>query len=184
MSIFEFISVSVAIVLALALGRLMTAAQDVFDRKRRDYLHLGFYLVCYVVVLSTWWAQWMLVGVERWTFLDFVLVMASPIALYFTVHSLVSSNPSDVENWRIHFDQQRRWFFSALLVTVVAVAARRVFVAEESLLRFPIFLGFNILAVAWAIASKARPVHILALVIWIVTLSYAITLQFAIEPSA
>ena len=184
MSIFEFISVSVAIVLALALGRLMSAAHDVFDRKRRDYLHLGFYLVSYAPILTIWWAQWMLVDVERWTFLDFVLVMASPMAMYFTVQSLVSSNPSDVANWRIHFDQQRRWFFSALLVTVVAVAARRVFVAEESLLRFPIFLGFNILAVAWAIASKARPVHILALVIWVVTLGYAITLQFAIEPSA
>ena len=60
----------------------------------------------------------------------------------------------------------------------------RVFLAEESLLQLPLILGLNLLAVAWAIASTARAVQTLALVIWIVALASAITVQFAIEPSA
>ena len=181
MSIFEFISVSVAIVLALVLGRLMAAVQDVFDKTRRDYLHLSFYLVCYVSVLTLWWAQWMIANVERWTFLDFVLVMASPIALYFVVHSLLSSNPSKVENWRIHFERERHWFLSGLLVLTIVVALRRVVLAGEDLLQLPLVLGANLVVLIWAIASKARSVHTLALVMWVVTLGIAVTLQFEIE---
>ena len=64
MSAFEFVSVSVAIVLALTLGRLMTAVNDVFATKRWDILHLGFYSLSYVGILTMWWAQWMMVEVE------------------------------------------------------------------------------------------------------------------------
>ena len=154
MSAFEFISVSVAIVLALTLGRLMTAVNDVFDRRRRDYLHIGFYLFSYVGILTMWWAQWMVVGVERWTFFGFVIVMASPIAQYFTVHNLLSSNPSEVKNWRIHFEQNHRWFFSALLAMLLAVTTRRFFIADESSL--PLFLLFGVNAAMSLPSVNAR----------------------------
>ena len=108
MSAFEFISVSVAIVLAMTLGRLMSAVNDVFDRERLDFLHLGYYVLSYVAVMTMWWAQWMMVDVESWTFPGFVLVMASPITQYFAVHSLLSPNPSEVNNWRAHLKNGHR----------------------------------------------------------------------------
>ena len=57
MSIFEFLSVSVAIVLALALGKLIGATVDVFNNERRDFLHYGFFLTAFVSVLVQWWSQ-------------------------------------------------------------------------------------------------------------------------------
>ncbi len=181
MSAFEFISVSVAIVLALTLGKLMSAVNDVFDKARRDYLHIGFYLLSYIGILTMWWSQWMMVRVETWTFFAFVLVMASPIGLYFTVHSLLSSNPSETESWRGYFERNHRWFFSAMLFTTIAVFLRRFFVADESSQLLLLLFGLRAIVIGWAIASTSRAVHATALATWAVILSYAIAVQFAIE---
>ena len=181
MSAFEFVSVSVAIVLALTLGRLISAVDDVFDRSRRDYLHLGFYILSYVAVLTTWWAQWMMESVETWTFPGFVLVMASPIALYFTVHGLLSSHSSDVENWRSYFEQRHRWFFSALMVTTIAVGTRRLLLADEDSLQLPLVLGVHAAAIVWGIASQARVAHATTLITWAIALGWSVATQFSID---
>jgi hypothetical protein len=181
MSSFEFVSVSVAIVLAITLGRLMSAVNDVFDRKRRDYLHIAFYLVSYVGILTVWWAQWMMSGIERWTFFGFALVMASPIAQYFTVHALLSANPSEVKDWRGHLNRGHRWYFSAMLALTTAVGARRFFLVEGTAELVLLMLGVNAAALVWAIVSKARLPQFVALVAWVITLGFAVVAQFAIE---
>ena len=180
MSEFEFISVSVAIVLALTLGRLMTAVNDVFAAERRDILHLGFYLLSYVAILTMWWAQWMMVDVETWTFPAFVLVMASPIVQYFTVHALLSANPSEIESWRSYLTRSHRWYFSALLAQNIAVAARRFLIAEDTSLLLLFLISLNVVATLWAILSSARIAQIVVFAVWAVALGYAVAVQFAI----
>jgi hypothetical protein len=180
MSEFEFISVSVAIVLALTLGKLMTAVNDVFATERRDILHLGFYLLSYVAILTMWWAQWMMVEVDTWTFPAFVLVMASPIAQYFTVHALLSANPSGTGSWRSYFARSRRWYFSAFLAQNIAVASRRFLVAEDTSLLLLFFIALNSGVAMWAILSSARIAQTAVLATWAVTLGYAVAVQFAI----
>ena len=180
MSEFEFISVSVAIVLALTLGKLMTAVNDVFATERRDILHLGFYSLSYVAILTMWWAQWMMVEVDTWTFPAFVLVMASPIAQYFTVHALLSANPSGTGSWRSYLARSRRWYFSALLGQNIAVAARRFLVAEDTSLLLLFFIALNTGAAMWAILSSARIAQTAVLATWAAALGYAVAVQFAI----
>jgi hypothetical protein len=180
MSVFEFLSVSVAIVLALTLGRLMTAVNDVFAIKRRDILHVGFYSLSFVGILTMWWAQWMMVGVEAWTFADFVLVMASPIAQYFTVHALLSPNPAEVESWRSYLTQNHRWIFSAFLAQTIAVAARRFIVADDTSFLLLFFMGLHVSTLLWAILSNTRTAQTVVLIVWGTTLGYAVSVQFAI----
>jgi hypothetical protein len=180
MSEFEFISVSVAIVLALTLGKLMTAVNDVFAAERRDIFHLGFYSLSYVAILTMWWAQWMMVEVETWTFPAFVLVMASPIAQYFTVHTLLSANPSGTGSWRNYLTRSHRWYFSALLAQNIAVAARRFLVAGDTSLLLLFFIALNSGAAIWAISSSTRIAQTAVLATWAVSLGYAVVVQFAI----
>jgi len=158
----------------------MSAVNDVFDRERLDFLHLGYYVLSYVAVMTMWWAQWMMVNVESWTFPGFVLVMASPITQYFAVHSLLSPNPSEVNNWRAHLKNGHRWYFSTMLVSVIAVGTRRVYLAEESFLETPLFIVLCGLVFVWAIVSPARIAHIVALVTWALSLGFAVAAQYSI----
>ena len=180
MSAFEFISVSVAIVLALTLGRLMTAVTEVFTNHRRDFLHIGFYVLSYVGILTMWWAQWMMVNVEAWTFADFVLVMASPISQYFTVHILLSSNPSEITSWRSHLSQNHRWYFTAFLAQILSVTARRYLIGDETSILLFLTLALNAGAVIWAIISTSRLAQTVVLLGWAASLSFAVVVQFAI----
>ena len=181
MSAFEFISVSVAVVLAITLGRLINAVDDVFDRSRRDYVHLGFYILSYVAVLTMWWAQWMMTDAETWTFPGFVLVMASPIALHFAVHGLLSSNSSEVEDWRGYFEKRHRWYFSAQLISTLAVGARRIFLGGEDTVQVPLVLAVHAVVLVWAISSRARVAHWTALTTWALALGISVATQFSIE---
>lgn len=57
--------------LAITLGKLMTAVNEVFDRNRRDLLHVGFYVLSFVAIMIMWWAQWSMVKNENWNFTVF-----------------------------------------------------------------------------------------------------------------
>jgi hypothetical protein len=119
MTIFEFLSVAVSIVLALTLGKLIAATPHVFAAGARDAIHAGFFLVTGFVVLAIWWFVWTLNDKATWNFLEFLLMMGSPIGLYLAAHLLVSDVPREVSNWKDHFAKIYRWFFAAVLATVV-----------------------------------------------------------------
>ena len=128
MSIFEFLSVSVAIVLALALGKLIGATIDVFNKERRDFLHYGFCLAAFVGVTVIWWSQWRMVSKESWHYGEFLLLLGVPISSYLAAHVLVSNDSSRVSSWRSHFVLVHRWFFAALGAQVVLATLRRVYI--------------------------------------------------------
>jgi hypothetical protein len=179
MSTFEFVSVSVAIVLAMTLGRLMSAAGDVFDKARRDPVHIGFYILSFAGIMTTWWAQWLMASVESWTFLEFIAVMASPITLHFLVNALLSSNPSEVTDWRDYFDRNRIWFFSALLALTLMVAVRRWFLSDDTAITF--FLALQAVVLIWPLASASRLARVAVLITWGLSLVYAVSVQYTIS---
>ncbi len=116
MTIFEFLSVAVSIVLALTLGKLIAATPHVFSSRARDVIHAGFFLVTNFVVLAIWWFVWTLHDKASWNFLEFLIMMGSPVGLYLAAHLLVSDVPREVVSWREHFATVHRWYFAAILV--------------------------------------------------------------------
>ena len=106
--------------------------------------------------------------------------MASPIAQYFTVHALLSANPSEIENWRNHLTRNHRWYFSAFLAQILAVTARRFLIADETSLLLLFFLALNASAAVWAILSSSRTAQTVVLAVWPLSLGYAVVVQFAI----
>ena len=117
MTVFEFLSVAVSIVLALTLGKLVAATPHVFSRDKRDPIHAGLFLVNCFVVLNIWWFVWSLHDKTSWNFLEFLIMMGSPIALYLAAHLLVSDIPGEVRSWREHFAGVHSWYFAAILAT-------------------------------------------------------------------
>jgi hypothetical protein len=176
-TVFEFLSVSVSIVLALTLGKLIASTPHVFASSARDSIHAGFFLVTTFVVLAIWWFVWTLNDKETWNFLEFLLMMGSPIGLYLAAHVLVSDTPAEVSSWRDHFQRIRRWYFAAILATIVFAALRTTWVFGAD---FTFAVGLSVLGIAFLIGiiSDHRAIHAGVLVFWLLFQIFAISQRF------
>ena len=177
MTIFEFLSVAVSIVLALTLGKLIAATPHVFSSRARDVIHAGFFLVTNFVVLAIWWFVWTLHDKASWNFLEFLIMMGSPVGLYLAAHLLVSDVPREVVSWREHFATVHRWYFAAILATVIFAIVRMVWVLGDEL-RFALGLALLCIVFAIGIVSPRRSVHAGILIFWLVFQVFAVTQRF------
>lgn len=112
MTLFEYISVAVSIVLALSIARIVDGLRASFDPGRRYWIHATWVVIKLFNPIIFWWGFWSLREVS-WNFLGFTLILLWPIGLYLQVSSLVTRDPENVPDWRLHFYGQRRWFFGA-----------------------------------------------------------------------
>jgi len=153
-------------VLALTLGKLVAATPHVFARHKRDPIHAGLFLVNCFVVLNIWWVVWSLHDKASWNFLEFLVTMGSPIALYLGAHVLVADVPREVASWREHLTKVHHWYFASNLATTVFAALRTVWVVGEEA---SLAVGFMIIGIVFigGIVSTRRSVHAVVLVFWL-----------------
>ena len=184
MSIFEFLSVSVAIVLALTLGKLISATIDVFSKERRDFLHYGFCLTAFVGVPVIWWSQWTMVSKEAWHFGEFLLLLGVPVFSYLAAQVLVSNDSSRVSCWRSHFVLVHRWFYAALGAQVILATVRRVYIDGNPGIGLTFqgmapVVSLSILAIG--LFSTKRIVHIGILLYWSALILFSVAGQPEIQ---
>jgi hypothetical protein len=119
MSLFEYVTVMVSMILALCLGHLLRNASFLAktDREVRYYLpYVLWSLVLFLSVVNHWWSLWDLRDVD-WNYGSFLYILVSPIAITFGT-GLMSpirsgSGPVDLQ---AHYNRVRR-LFSGVLVT-------------------------------------------------------------------
>ena len=177
MTIFEFLSIAVSIVLALALGKLITATPHIFKRETRHLVHGGFFLVTNLAVLAMWWHVWTLSEKETWNFLEFLVMMGSPIALYSAAQILVSHEPSEVRSWEEYFAGAYHWFFGALLASTIFAMVRAVWVLKADA---SVVLGLVGLCVVFVVGilSKKLAIQVCVLLLWALFQIFAVAERF------
>jgi len=117
MTLFEYISVAISVVLALSAAQLLSNIRSVLDPVRRDWVH-GLWMVHLLILhVIMFWTGWAARDIT-WNLGSFSLLLSAPALLYVTANALV---PSDRwESLREHFLANRTLFFTArgLLVLV------------------------------------------------------------------
>ncbi len=113
MTLFEYLTVAISIVLSMSIVRSLEAAGDVIDPKRRDRIHVMWFLAKAFQPALTWWSIWGLHAETAWTYLAFLLCLSGPIILFFQITTLATREPDDVPDWGAHFMNVRRRFFGA-----------------------------------------------------------------------
>ena len=86
MTIFEYVSVTISIILGLAMARLLSIVCElVIDRKqtRFHWVPLAWVTTLFILIIVLWW-QLFSVGqtLEEWTFLDFGLATVLTLPLF------------------------------------------------------------------------------------------------------
>ena len=157
MSIFEFLTVAVSIVLALGLSRLISSIPYVFDPRKRDWVHALIFVLLVVGHIVVWWRVWFLNVVSSWNILQFAILLGSPLSLYLAATALVSSTPDRISDWKSYFADRSHWVIAAITTVIFFGLLRSYFIlgtmpAWWSFLAFAFYGG--------AALSKRREVHI------------------------
>ncbi len=121
MSHFEYVSVAIALLSALAAGRLLSGFSPALDERRMYWVHLGWIVVLLLVCVAQWWGLWRMRDVS-WTPIRFLYVLSMPGLLFVQAAVLVGEDPGSVNSFREHFFNCRIRFFSVALVTAANVA--------------------------------------------------------------
>jgi hypothetical protein len=119
MSLFEFVTVMVSMILALCLGHLLRSASFLAktDREVRYYLPYILWSIAVLLgVVNHWWSLWDLRDVE-WSYASFLYILVAPVLVTFATGLLSPiQSSSDLIDLRAHYARTRR-LFSAVFVT-------------------------------------------------------------------
>ena len=121
MSLFEFVTVMVSMILALCLGQLLRGASFLAKTEQKVTYHLPhtlWSLVIFLAVINQWWSLWDLRDVN-WSYASFLYILAAPVLITFAtgllMPTLSNSVPVDLQ---AHYTRIRR-LFSATFVAYV-----------------------------------------------------------------
>ncbi len=113
MTLFEYITVAISLVLALGIARTVDGLRSSVAKDRRYWVHASWIAIKLTNPMTFWWSIWRFRDVETWNIASFMLALAWPIVLYLQVAGRVTRQPELVTDWRAPFYDQRRWFFGA-----------------------------------------------------------------------
>ena len=121
MSLFEFVTVMVSMILALCLSQLLRNASFLAktDREIKHYLPYTLWLIVILVtVINHWWSLWDLRNVN-WSFVSFLYILVAPILATFGTGLLSPSQSGATPiNLKVHFARISR-LFSVVFTTYV-----------------------------------------------------------------
>ena len=115
MTLFEYLSVAISIVLSLAAVRLINGLPHAAATPQRYWVHLGYVILVSVQIVLVWWNNWAYRKVDDWVFSSFLLVLLAPATLYFMSVTLIPDEPATIDSWREYFFRIHPRFFLAYL---------------------------------------------------------------------
>jgi hypothetical protein len=124
MSLFEFVTVMISMILALSLGQLLTGVTFLIKTGRDIRWHAPHTLwlaFCALTLVNHWWSLWDFSAVE-WRYASFMYVLIAPTLIAFAV-GLLAPDRSDSASGDLaaHFARVRRPFAAVLSCYVVAM---------------------------------------------------------------
>ncbi len=116
MTFFEYVMVMVSLIMALALSHVMRASSNIITNPNRYWVHIVWVLSFLFWILQGWWALWDLRTETDWSFIKYLSMFPFPLLLFVVGSILVPSDKPGTTDWKVHFDEKRTWFFSAMTV--------------------------------------------------------------------
>ena len=98
MSQFEYVSVAIALIYALAVGRVLAGLTPALAPTRRYPVHAAWLIQTLLVCVTQWWGLWRTSEVE-WTAFKFLWILGMPSLAYVRAAILLGT-PESVPSYR------------------------------------------------------------------------------------
>ncbi len=122
-TLFEFITVAVSIVLSFGVVRLLEGSLSAFHRSKAYPVHCGWVLIKFLNHFVYWWSIWQFRENIDWNFLRFLIQALPAVILYLQATVLVTSTPQAVPSWREHYYSITPVFFALNILYMVSIPA-------------------------------------------------------------
>ena len=158
--------VMVSLIMALALSHVMRASSNIITNPNRYWPHIVWVLSFLFWILQGWWALWDLRTETDWTFIKYLSMFPFPLLLFVVSSILVPSDRPSTIDWKLYFEEKRKWFFSAMIVLHIEAMMTPLLVFDAPLAAtFRIFqLSMTALAVIGLMGKSERLHGIIAIV--------------------
>ena len=150
MTLFEYLSVALSIVLAFGATHILGNLRYVLDKDRRYRVHAFIVIVVLLLYPQNWWAFWDLSRSDNWNSYTFLLSLLGPGLLYTMVVTLIPAAIAPTADWKEHFRGTRQWFYTLTLVYIVWAVVQPIILLDA-----PIVHPFRIGQLAFASAAIA-----------------------------
>lgn len=127
MTVFEFLSVALSLVIGLSVTRLLSAAIHIFVNRERlatDWIPIVWAVLCFAWQLQYWWAIYQMSQLPTWTFGSFLLLLLSAVLLYASSALVLPDRARGDLDLSAHFEAHGRWgvvFLMAYFLSAFAV---------------------------------------------------------------
>jgi hypothetical protein len=111
LTLFEFLTIAVSIVLALGLVRLVDGLGIASNAATRYWVHLLAVGLMIVTHLYYWWSLWLFRDGVSWNFGYFVFIVLGALLLNFSASSLIPRETGTMDSWKSHYFGVHRRFF-------------------------------------------------------------------------
>ena len=136
MDSFSYLSVFISLILGLAVTHLLTGVAALIRSRRELRLWWPTPLwmaTTFLIQVQTWWALFTLRKIEHWSFAEFLIVLLQPVAIFMMtaliIPRTVAGKTADLKN---EYFREFRWFFSALLLALIASLAKNLYPDRRS----------------------------------------------------
>ena len=181
MTLFEYLSVAVSIVLSLSAAQILVNLRAVFDPARRYWVHTLWVVITLFVHLLIWWGFWAYRVVDSWNLATFSLVMLNPGILFVASSTLVPNGSKLDMSWEQHFFAVRRAFFVTIGLIPAGAVLRDWILFDTPVVTWdhlPELFMTAIYIVGWASANRrVQALLVLAGVVVLVTFTASIWLE-------
>lgn len=125
MSRFEYLSILVSIVIALAISELVQGWGALIRRRdgARPYgLHVAWTVLGLLAMVQWWWGFWQYREVDSWTFLRLFALVTNAVTVALFCYVLGAGHAAETD-LRAHSWANHRWIFGLAAFAVVQLAA-------------------------------------------------------------
>lgn len=180
MTIFEYLTVAVSLILALGLSKLVSSVPFVFHRERRDWLHILVFVLAISTHIVIWWNIWLLNEIPNWTIFQFAILMASPLSLYLFATALLSPDPSQVSDWKQYLAEHSFLVFASAVAVLFFSLMRNIFIlgADGRVLPTVVFPLILMSTLLFGSFSQRRSVHASIIVLVYMFMTYVLVRNF------
>ena len=130
METFNYLSVLLSIILGLAIAQVLQGLRGMILArvKVKPYLPTFIWIgIALLIAVQAWWASFGLHVRANWTFWTFIVIVLQAVSVYMVAALVLPDLTGEVIiDLREHYFAHRKWFFGALLASILCSAAKEV----------------------------------------------------------
>ena len=153
---FSYLSVLLSIVLGLAIAQILQGFRGLILTRAKVKLYLPTLIWAghtLLIVIQGWWASFSMRRQANWTFLGLLVIILQAISVYMAAALVLPDVTGDAfVDLRDHYFAHRRWFFGAVLASLVFSVAKDLALTGHlpgrTNLEFHALFGFSVIVAA------------------------------------